>query len=205
MEFEKFTIVDGDGWEKVAGREVYADPHIQIEQAVYHTPSRPGEEVEWMVAHRKGAVAVAGRDEAGRWIMSHQERFPVQQTLWEFPAGQIDDHDRRLETSVILEAVHQELAEEAGYQLAEGGELVPLGYFFSSQGFTTEHVYLFVATRVEPTPRGRCEVGGERIPDLRGFTSEELTAMVASGEIRAALTLALYARMSALGFLEEKA
>ncbi len=133
--------------------------------------------------------------------MIHQERYPVQQTLWEFPAGQIDDHDRRLETAVIIDAVHQELGEEAGYRLAEGGELIPLGYFFSSQGFTTEHVYLFVATLVEPTPQGRFEVGNERIPDLRTFTGEELTAMVASGEIRDALSLAIYARMTARGLL----
>ena len=202
LEFEKFSVVDGGGWEKLSAREVYADPHIQIERAFYHSPSKPGEEVEWTIAHRKGAVAVAARNAAGRWIMIHQERYPVQMTLWEFPAGQIDDLDRQLETSVIIDAVHQELGEEAGYHLAEGGELIPLGYFFSSQGFTTEHVYLFVATKVEPTSEGRFEVGNERIPDLRAFSGEELTAMVASGEIRDALSLALYARISARGLLD---
>jgi ADP-ribose pyrophosphatase len=201
LQFEKFTIVDGDGWEKLSAAEVYTDPYIQIEQAVYHSPSRPGEEVQWTIAHRKGAVAVAAKDATGRWIMVHQERFPVQQPLWEFPAGQIDDHERRLETAVILDTVHQELQEEVGCRLAEGAELIPLGYFFSSQGFTTEHVYLFVATRVEATPQGRVEVGNERIPDVCSFTSEELTAMVAKGEIRDALSLALFARMSARGFL----
>ncbi len=200
-DFEKFEVIDGNGWAKLSGHQTYADPHIQIERAVYHSPSRPGEEVHWTIAHRKAAVAVAARDASGRWIMIHQERFPVQMTLWEFPAGQIDDHDRRLETSVILGAVDQELAEEAGFQLSETGELIPLGYFFSSQGFTTEHVYLFVATNVEPIPAGRVEVGGERIPDLTTFSGEELTQMVASGEIRDALSLALYARMSARGLL----
>ena len=200
-DFEKFAVRNGDGWVKLSSKEVYADPYIQIERAKYLSPSRPGEAIPWTIAERKSAIAVASRDEEGKWIMVHQERFPVQLTLWEFPAGQIDDLDRRFETEVIVNTVHQELKEEAGYRLVDRSELIPLGYFFSSQGFTTEHVYLFCATEVEPAPEGRQAVGGERIPDIGKFTSEELIEMVASGEIRDALSLAIFARLSAKGML----
>jgi len=201
IDFEKFEVRDGDGWEKVSATETYADPYIQIERATYHSPSRPGEPVNWTIAHRKSAIAVASQDADGSWLMIHQERFPVQLTLWEFPAGQIDDLEHRLETDIIVETVHQELAEETGFRLAGAGQLVPLGYFFSSQGFTTEHVYLFHATRVEPTTEGRSAVGGERIPDIGRFKTEQLRQMVADGEIRDALSLALFARLSARGVI----
>lgn len=201
LNFEKFRLIDGDGWKKVSSEETYRDPYIQIERATYHSPSRPGEPVEWTIAHRKSAIAVAAKDEQGRWLMIHQERYPVQSTLWEFPAGQIDELENREDTDVIVATVHQELQEETGYRLSQNGQLFPLGYFFSSQGFTTEHVYLFFATEVELSDIPRSEVGGERIPNLSVFSDEELVELVASGEIRDALSLALFARLTAKGFL----
>jgi len=196
-DFDKFEVADGDGWEKLSADETYADPYVQIEVATYHSPSKPGVPIKWTIAHRKSAIAVASRDENGDWLMIHQERFPVQKTLWEFPAGQIDDLDRKLETDTIVGTVHQELREEAGYELAPNSDLVPLGYFFSSQGFTTEHVYLFYAPQVVPSMSARTEVGGERIPDIGHFSDKKLKGMIANGEIRDALSLALFARLSA--------
>ena len=134
--------------------------------------------------------------------MVEQERFPVQQTLWEFPAGQIDETgDRRLDSEIILGTVASELQEEAGYRLSEGGSLTPLGYFFSSQGFTTEHVYLFCASPVEPIPQGNQPVGGERINKICAFSPAEFRRMVADNGTKDALSLALFARMAARGLI----
>ena len=49
----------------------------------------------------------------------------------------------------------RELREETGYELAPGGELVSLGYFFTSPGFTDEHCYLFLARPVQQRRRRR--------------------------------------------------
>jgi hypothetical protein len=101
--------------------------------------------------------------------------------------------------------VHTELREETGYCVpASGGGLHPLGYYFSSQGYTDEHGYLFLATNVvESREAGREALGegGECILDVRAFAPEEVWAMIASNEIRDANTLALFARMVAHGQL----
>ena len=197
-DFEKCIIEDRDGWELVSSKEKYADDYIQIEQAEYLTPTLRDKPISWTIAPRKSAIAVAPVDRDGNFIFIEQERFPVQRTLWEFPAGQIDEVDeRRLDADVILKTVEAELREEAGYQLSEGGELIPLGYFFSSQGFTTEHVYLFMARPVEPITDGNQPVGGERINNIRAFSPAEFRRMVAENGTKDALSLALFARMAA--------
>ena len=198
LHFERCLIEDRDGWKLVSSEQKYADDYIQIEQAEYLTPTQQDKPIPWTIAHRKSAIAVAPIDLDGNFIMVEQERFPVQQTLWEFPAGQIDHLDeRKLDSEVILGTVAAELREEAGYQLAKGGKLTPLGYFFSSQGFTTEHVYLFAADPVEPIPDGNQPVGGERINHVRAFSPAEFRRMVAENGTKDALSLALFARMAA--------
>ncbi len=199
IDFPLFQVRDGNGWQKVAARQTYADPYIQIERADYLTPGRPHTPVPWTIAHRKAAVAVAPVLEDGRFLLIAQERLPVQDTLWEFPAGQIDDENTPDPRRAILDTALAELREEAGVILhPEKGRLEPLGYFLPSQGFTTEHVYLFRAEPVcvvgQPEPEG-----SEHISAVRPVSAGELRRMIAANEITNALTLALFARMAAKG------
>ena len=91
----------------------------------------------------------------------------------------------------------RELQEETGYELAAGVELVNLGYFFTSQGFTDEHNHLFLAKGVVPSEAGASHDENEGITDCREFTLEEFRRMIADGEINNANTLSLYARLCA--------
>lgn len=195
--FPLCLIEDHGAWKKIPGALVYNGPYVQIEECQYFTPARPQAAVSWTVAHRKAAIAVAPVTEDGRFILIHQERLPVMRSLWEFPAGQIDDEHRH---EVILDTLHRELDEEAGCELLPGAQITPLGWFFGSQGFTSEHVYLFVAGPVhqvrEPRP-----VGGEHIGEVRLVSAAELREMIATNEIQDALTLALFARMAARGMV----
>ena len=199
-EFELFRVEDGNGWKKVSARQTYADPYIQIERAQYLTPGRQDKPVTWTVAHRKSAVAVAPVLEDGRFVMISQERLPVQRVLWEFPAGQIDEPDGHECRQTIVGTVLRELREESGCELAADGAIEPLGWFLPSQGFTTEHVYLFRASPVCVVSRPEPD-GSEHISDVRFVSPEELRRMIAENEITNALTLALYARMSARGMV----
>lgn len=195
--FELFELNAEPGWQKLPGTFPYAGPYLQIEECRYLTPGRPETPVPWTVAHRKSAVAVAPITEDGRFVLIRQERLPIQKCLWEFPAGQIDEVETQ---ASILRTVHQELEEEAGAKLAAGGELISHGWFFASQGFTTEHVYLFVAKPVV-LHQAPCSVGGEHIAEVKLVTPIELKRMIADHDIQDALTLALFARMSAKGLL----
>jgi len=79
--------------------------------------------------------------EDGSFLLIRQERVPIRSTIWEMPAGQIDNN-LEPDQSQIEEVARRELHEETGYELAPGGKLISLGHFFTSPGFTDEHCYL---------------------------------------------------------------
>lgn len=198
MTFHKF-IQDGTGWETLKMEKEFANEHVQLYTARVRTPSRPGG-TDWTIVHRKGAAVVAPMLADGRFILVKQERVPIHAAIWEFPAGQIEQSEEHDE-STIRDAALRELREEAGYELAPGAALVPLGLFFSSCGFTDEHSHLFLARHVVPAKSGQSPDENEAITGCHAFTAEELRAMIAGGEIRDANTLSAYARMCALGIL----
>lgn len=194
------TIInDGDGWETVSRDQKYADPYTELVVEHVKTPSRT-EPQSWTTVHRKAAAIVAPITSDGRFILIHQERIPVRRGLWEFPAGQIDDQANVCDETIRATAV-RELQEEAGYELGDTGELIPLGHFFTSQGFTDEHGYLFAARGVVPSPDGHDHDDAESITECRAFTAEELRKMIADNVIQDANTLATYARLCAHGLI----
>jgi len=136
---------------------------------------------------------------AGKIILIRQERIPIRLAIWEMPSGQIDkmvEPDQKEIKGVAL----SELREEAGYELAKDGELIALGHYFSSPGFTDEHGYFFLARPVEPcADYVRDET--ESIVDCREFSIEELRQMITENEIRDANTLSMWARLVAGGVL----
>jgi ADP-ribose pyrophosphatase len=138
----------------------------------------------------------------GRLLLIRQERIPLRAALWEFPAGQIDDPAGQDAAAAIRATALRELREEAGYELAPGGELIPMGCFFSSPGYTDEHSYLFLARPVIPSPAGSSHDASESILDCRPFTLPELRRMIAENEIRDANTLSAFARMTVLGLIQ---
>ena len=187
------------GWRTLEETEVFANPFAEVYLVKASTPTRP-EGVQWTVLHRKGACVVAPITAEGKFLLVKQERIPIRSAIWEFPAGQIDASGEHSE-AVIRETALRELREETGHELAPGGELIPLGLFFSSPGIMDEHSYLFVARPVVPSPKGAEHDAAEAITECRAFAPEELRAMIASGEIRDANTLASFARMTAAGVL----
>lgn len=142
----------------------------------------------------------------GRIVLIRQERIPIREAIWEMPSGQIDktvsegaDPDRPSET--MQQVALRELREEAGYELAKDGELVPLGYYFSSPGFTDERGYFFLARPVQLCKEGPAQDEGESILDCREFTVQEIRRMIAENEIRDANTLGICATLAARGLL----
>ena len=70
----------------------------------------------------------------------------------------------------------RELREETGYDLALDGELISLGYFFSSPGFTDERGYFFLARPVQNCEEGPDRDEDESILDCREFSSGRFVA-----------------------------
>ena len=115
------------------------------------------------------------------------------------PSGQIDDH--KCDPERIKAVALRELREETGYVLTPNGELISLGYYFASPGFTDERGYFFLARPVQPCVEGQDFDEGESILDCREFTSEEIRRMIADNEIRDANTLGICATLAARGLL----
>jgi 8-oxo-dGTP pyrophosphatase MutT (NUDIX family) len=190
-------VSDQDGWKTLSTVEHFANAHIEVLTDSVRTPlhSKPR---SWTIAHRKAAVVVAPMTCDNKFVLIRQERIPIRAAIWEMPSGQIDcpdagDKERR---QVAL----RELREEAGYELAPGGELIALGYFFSSPGFTDEHCYFFLARPVEPSCDYKRDEG-ESIVDCQPFSAEQLRRMIADNEILDANTLGICARLAARGFI----
>lgn len=198
MTFHDF-IRDGDGWGTISAELKFSNPHVQVFAATVKTPTRP-DGCEWTIVHRKAAVVIVPVTAEGGFVLVRQERVPIHATIWEFPAGQIEqsaEHDAR----VMRDTGLRELREESGHELAPGGEWISLGHFFPSSGFTDEHSHLFVARPVARSARGSDPDENEAITECRTFSREEIRAMIASGEIRDANTLAAWARMCATGMV----
>ena len=177
---------------RVLGSETLCDtPYLRVHRERVATPSRP-DGVTWMVARRHTAAVVAPRTVDGRFILIRQERIAVQRVLWEFPAGQVDGD---VNEATIYETALRELGEEAGVSCS--GELVSLGCFFSSVGFTDECCHLFLARDVVRRAEGFDHDEHEAILEVREFSEEELTGLIGAGEIVDSNTLATYARMKA--------
>lgn len=184
-----------DGWRTLQSEILCDSPHLSVFRESVATPTRPGG-VTWMVARRRTAAVVAPRQTDGRFILIRQERVAVRQSLWEFPAGQVDE---AVTNDSLQATARRELQEEAGVESPR--ELVGLGYFYSSVGFTDECCHLFLAADVVPTADGPAPDAQEAILETGAFTSAELRQMVAQGEIVDANTLALYARLCARDLL----
>lgn len=175
----------------------FADEHLAVVTELVETPTRRAR--RWTVVQRKPAVIIAAQTDEGEFLLVNQERVPLRRQIWETPAGQIDGTNQPNEEEIRATAL-RELREETGYELAEGGELVALGCYFSSPGFTDECGYCFLARGLTPVPNYKLDQN-EGILECRAFSVMELSRMIANNEIRDANTLSICARMAARGLI----
>jgi ADP-ribose pyrophosphatase len=191
-------VSERDGWEIVSSETHFQDKNLEVVTEKIRSPARR-EPRSWTVVRRKRAVIIAAMTAEGKLILIRQERIPIRAAIWEVPAGQIDDEKE--EADRIAAVALRELREETGFELAEGDNLIPLGDYFTSPGFTDECGYFFLARPVRECAAGHSRDESESILDCRAFSAEELRRMIASNEIRDANTLAICARLLARGLL----
>ena len=194
------SVDSHDNWQTLESRSLFRNPYVEVVQERVSLPGDSRARI-WTTVRRKKAVVIAPVTEAGRFVLIHEARIPVRKWLWEFPAGQVDETEPG--PDVIRETAVRELREETGYELVPGGELMSLGHFYSSQGFTDETQHLFLARPVRATGKGHQPDHSEAIAESREFTFAELRAMVASRIIQDANTLGVFARLMAKGLFAD--
>ncbi len=146
------------------------------------------------MVRRKSAVVIAAMTAERRFVLIRQERIPIRQTIWEMPAGQVD---QLCDAGSFKDVALRELREETGYELAPAGEITFLGDFFCSPGFTDEREFLFLLHPVHRAPAGPAHSHAESILECREFSAAEITRLIADGVIRDANTLSIWARLLA--------
>lgn len=128
-----------------------------------------------IVEHR-GAVAIVPITEEGV-ILERQYRHAVGKTIWEIPAGTLEEGESS------LDAAARELEEETGYF---PGKLEELAHFYVAVGYSTEIIRLYMATDLTRKPSR--QEADESIESLVVPLSEALR-MVESNEIEDAKTI----------------
>ncbi len=136
------------------------------------------------VVENKGAVGVVALDDVGRVVLIRQYRHPVQQRLWEVPAGLRDVHGEDM-----LLTARRELAEETDYSAARFDLLVDLQ---TSPGFSNETIRMFLARDLTPVADDDRHERTDEEADLEiaWFDLDEAVAMILRGESTNSSTVA---------------
>src|ERR1035438_5223195 len=115
---------------------------------------------------------------AWRDIAAHRQfRLPAAKSLWELPAGRLDEGEKP------LEAARRELKEETGYKARNWRRLTT---FWPSPGFVAEKMTIFLATGL--TAGEAQPMDDERI-ECRWFARKELDEMIRGGKIEDGKTI----------------
>jgi len=149
--------------------------NLQVDEITYTESGNKG--IRQVAVHPGGAVVVPVTDD-GKIVLVQQFRYPLQRILLELPAGKLEP-----EEDPMLCAT-RELTEETGYTAAK---VEPLGFIFTSPGFCTEKLYMYVATGLTPGEFNREE--GEIGMEIHEHTIEEIEKMIVDGIIVDAKTL----------------
>ncbi len=126
------------------------------------------------VADHPGGAAVVPLFDDGTVILVHQYRYPVKKHLLELPAGKLDPG----EDPQVCAA--RELEEETGYV---AGSMKKLTAIYTTPGFCSEQLHIFVATALKKSSRGQRLEEGELDLTIRQFPLEQVVSMIAQGEI----------------------
>jgi 8-oxo-dGDP phosphatase len=133
---------DIERWPVESAQERYRDRLIGVRTDKVRMPGDTW--AERTVVEHPGAVAILALDDANRVLMIRQYRHPVGRMLWEIPAG-LRDH----EGEDPLGGAQRELLEETGYR---AGDWRVLADYYSSPGYSTELLRIFLARDPEPIP-----------------------------------------------------
>lgn len=162
------------GAERLDSRTIFRGRVVDLWVDRVRLPNDRVAELE--LIHHRGAAAVVPLLPDDRVILLRQFRYATGGWLLEVPAGKLDG------TEEPAACARRELTEETGYRLAEGkGELTPLGWIWTSPGFTDEKIWLYLATgleRVGGTTLEDDEILHPEILDLHGAVDQAVQGQI---------------------------
>lgn len=141
--------------------------HLAVERVILPN----GNEAEIEMIHHRGAAAVVPVDHEGNVFLVRQYRHAAGDWLLEIPAGKLDGG----EPPEVCAA--REIREEVG---REAGTLTPMGWIWTTPGFTDEKIWLYVATDLRPAEQA---LEHDEVLTVVRMPLDEAVAMARRGEI----------------------
>ncbi len=131
------------------------------------------------IAGHPGAVTIVAIDAQDRVLLVRQYRVAVGELLLELPAGTLEvADDGTIEDPAI--AARRELEEETGMRATSWRYLTR---FYTTPGFTSELMYLYLATEVAPAHGERLGPDEDERLLLERLPFDAALAAIESGEI----------------------
>lgn len=134
------------------------------------------------------AVLVAAND--GKIILERQYRYPIDEIIWEIPAGKLDENEKP------DDCAKRELREETGFTAKEWKHM---GHIYTTPGFSDEKIHLFFAKDIV---KGESEPDADELVEIEFFEPEEVERMIKENVITDAKTIAAFSRAKAEGFVK---
>jgi ADP-ribose pyrophosphatase len=169
--------------ETLSSRKVFEGRAVNLRIDTVKLPS--GRKTTREIVEHEDCVAIVALDTADNILLVKQFRKPVEKELLEVPAGGIDAGESP------EDAVRREMREETGFLPRK---VEKLGGFYSTPGFCTEYLYLYLASDLAPKPLKAED--SENITLVR-VPLAEIPGLISSGAICDAKSIA-----GLLAFLE---
>ncbi|OGO63274.1 MAG: hypothetical protein A2Z45_03220 [Chloroflexi bacterium RBG_19FT_COMBO_55_16] len=137
-----------------------------------------GKSVSLDIVEHPGAVTLVPIDEQGQVWFVRQYRYAAQVELLELPAGSLDKGESP--QACALREVREEIGMAAG-------QLQKVGEFFLAPGYSTEYMYVYLATNLRPDP---LEADADEFLTVESVPADQAYKMAESGQIQDGKTLA---------------
>lgn len=163
---------------RVSSRIAYRNPWLTVREDGIEYPD--GTTSIYGIVEKPDFALVLPRGDGGFWLVN-QFRYPVGRRMWEFPQGSWGEGS----TGSQVALAHAELEEETGLRASA---MHHLGRVVHAQGISATQFDVFVAEGLsQGTPRREST---EQDMVHRFVTDDELDAMLRSGEVNDAPSLA---------------
>ena len=160
----------------LSSRLIYEGRAVKLRVDTIKMPD--GRETTREIVEHSDCVAVVVIDADDNVLLVEQFREPVEKVLLEIPAGGIDPGEDPVAT------VCRELREETGYLPRK---VERLGGFYSAPGYSSEYLYLYLATDLTSSPLHAEDTENIRLVRV---PIAQITSLITSGNICDAKSIA---------------
>ena len=170
----------------LGSRRVHDGRVIRLDLEKVRLPN--GNEVTLEIVRHSGAAAVVPVDDQGQAILVRQYRHATGSWVLEVPAGKLDKPGESPE-----ECARREVEEETGYR---AGRLQPLGWIWTTPGFSDEKIWLFRASDLE---RAEASLQADEVLTVVRLPLADAVRRALEGEIQDAKSVCALLRAARVG------